>query len=272
MHVSRHRGRIGAAWRAGFVLSILAVPLGGCGSFIPWMFGFGTAGDYPPGITGNDTDPATDQRRANLHPPGFEGGVTVSARSAAVLPGKSSAFVRTGVLLPFDGRSGSSFQNVLQTASGTESFSEHWTIPLMAGVSVPAASLGIRVPNLSAEVFAGGQIKQRKLGLSLAESGFGVVGGVSASTTTTQLDPAIGVGLRYQFGKMGGIPTSIAMNLTADYEQPQSVSALSPNFPTVSYTASVPRGVNVSAGVALNFELYSPDSYSPAQPLLTKSR
>jgi hypothetical protein len=232
------------AWQRLFVAAMLltgGAPFAGCiDPVLHSMFG-------------HDYDPAVDHRDLRLPDPSVVGGATVSLRGPAMLPGKSSAFVRTGVFVPFDGRKSDSFQALLGIASGTGERRENFAVPVVGGISVPVSSLGIPIANLSAELFGGVQITQRKMGFALTETGFAA--GTSASSTYTDFDPAIGAGLQYYLGNFAGMPTSIGTNVTFDWVPSHSVSAPSSNFPSVVYTLNNSSHVNATAAIGLNFDI-----------------
>lgn len=252
-------------------LGALPLALSGCGSSRDCIYG--DEGDFNSssransyqfvqgcGVVGTDTDPSTDGRAFDPRSPRVQLGGTVTARTdtipgAGKLPGDASVFARTGVLAPPDGSWSTTFSNVLSTASGTASAREYFTVPLLAGVSIPVKTLGVPIDNLSVEAFGGGQIKRRQLGLAYTESGFGASGGLSGSQTWTDIDPAVGAGLQYKIATVSGMPISIGPNVTFDFRPQHSLTLPSANFPTVSYTLYQPREVDVSAGLTLNIDL-----------------
>ena len=60
--------------------------------------------------------------------------------------------------------------------TGQGSLQSNVTVPLLAGVTVPAKNVGVPIQNLSFEAFVGGQVQNRTLGFNLTEIGLPGVG------------------------------------------------------------------------------------------------
>jgi len=191
-----------------------------------------------------------------LHDPAFEAGATVTLRTPAAGDNGVTLFARTGVLVPIDGKSSAPVPTGFGPAptTGQTSLEEHWTVPLLAGVTVPAKNLGLPIQNLSFEAFVGGQVQNRTLAFTLNE--VGLPGTASASKNYTALDPAIGAGIQYYLGTFYGVPTSLGASYTVDMAlSDKQVNAPSPNFPGVTYTLSNPAHLSGTAAVTVNFDV-----------------
>ena len=141
----------------------------------------------------------------------FDAGATITVRTQPLGARKISLFARSGILVPLDGNSNATASEATLTAQAYNH--EHFTVPLFAGVAVPATAVGIPIANLSFEAFAGAQVKNRTMGFTW--TGAGLPGGaVSASDNFTTVDPAIGAGIQYYLGTYYGIPTSLGANFT----------------------------------------------------------
>lgn len=159
-------------------------------------------------------------------------GAPVSQRSADIRP-----FVRTGIAGDFSNeRSGSLPTFGGGGAVGRTTASQSWTVPLMAGLSVPASSIGWNVPGLTAEVFAGAHVTRRKSSLFLTETAAPPgASPISASSNWTTFDPAVGAALMYQVGKVSGRPVTVGPSVTVDWTRSHEYSVQSPNFATETY-------------------------------------
>ena len=152
-----------------------------------------------------------------------------SQRSAETRP-----FVRTGVLGSFSNERSASFQNLGGTiANGTTATSHSWTVPIMAGLSIPATSFGLNVPGLTAEVFAGAHVTRRKSSLFLTEALAPGGPPTSGSTSWTSFDPSVGAALMYQVGNVGARPVTVGPSVTVGWTRAHEFRVPSPNFPAV---------------------------------------
>lgn len=191
-----------------------------------------------------------------LNDPAFEAGATVTLRTPAAGNNGVTLFARTGVLVPIDDKSSAPVPTGFAPVSttGQASLEEHWTVPLLVGVTVPAKNLGVPIQNLSFEAFVGGQVQNQTLGFTLNE--VGLPGTATASTSYTTLDPAMGAGLQYYLGTFYGVPTSLGASYTVDiFTANKQVTAPSPNFPGIEYTLANPARVSGTAAVTLNFDI-----------------
>jgi hypothetical protein len=188
-------------------------------------------------------------------------GATVSL--SAPLPNSPvSGFVRTGLLIPVSGGSSTGAVPELlngASATGQAGYKERYTVPLYGGVSVPATSLGLPIPNVSFEAFAGAQVRNKELSLSLLENG----AGVSTSQRYTTLDPAFGIGLQYDLGTISNVRTSLGANYTYTMAlNDRTLSLSSKQFPGIAYTLTDPRHSSGAFNIGLNFDISAAPSYA----------
>jgi hypothetical protein len=170
-----------------------------------------------------------------------------SQRAAEVRP-----FVRTGLLGDFSNERNASFQNLGgASANGTAAFSRSFTVPVMVGLSVPATSVGLNMPGLTAEIFGGAQITRRKASLSLTEALAPGGPATSGSTSWTSIDPAVGAALMYHVGNIGAHPVTVGPSVTVDWTRSHDLHVASANFPVLElYTLNT--GKRAEASVMLN--------------------
>jgi hypothetical protein len=168
-------------------------------------------------------------------------------RGAEVTP-----FVRTGLLGDFSNERNALFQNLGgASANGTAAFSRSFTVPVMVGLSVPVTSVGVNMPDLTAEIFGAAQITRRKASLYLTEALAPGGPATSASTSWTSIDPAVGAALMYHVGNFGAHPVMVGPSVTVDWTQSHDLNVASANFPTLElYTLS--SGKRTEASVMLN--------------------
>lgn len=209
---------------------------------------------------------ATDPERRQLHASntaGGEAGGTLTLYGPAINPGSPGAaavkpFVRTGLLGDFSNTHSASFQNLGGAkANGTASFSHSWTVPVLAGLSVPATSIGLNMPRLTAEIFGGAQVRHRKASLSLTEALAPAGPGTAGSTSWTSFDPAVGAALMYNVGTVGGQPVSVGPSVIVDWTRSHDLNVTSANFPaTETYILSsgnrTEMSVMLNAAVGIN--------------------
>jgi hypothetical protein len=181
-----------------------------------------------------------------LPDPRFNAGATVTLRSPPIA-GKTTLFVRSGMLVPIDANKSATAFEAGQTGQAYKH--EHYTVPVVGGVAVPATALGIPMENLSFEAFAGVQIRNRTMGYTW--TGAGIPGGsVSASDNFTTVDPAIGGGIQYYLGTFYGIPTSLGTNLTFyRVEKSHTVDG------ALSSSLTEPAHYGAAGMVGLNFDI-----------------
>jgi hypothetical protein len=220
---------------------------------------------------------ASDPESRELSPSRTVGGtaggtVTLYGSPESAGPRRSEnirAFVRSGVLADFSNQESASFQNFGGgSANGNVAVSHSWTVPALAGVSIPASRIGVPVRGLTAEVYGGVQVTHRKASLYLTEAFAPGGPATSGSTSWTSIDPAIGAALMYEVGNLDNRPVTVGPSVTVDWAPSHSLAVTSANFPaTETYTFNTGRqtetrvmlnvnvGVNsmVSAGAAAGF-------------------
>jgi hypothetical protein len=214
----------------------------------------------PVGITSSTSssnDPPVDLPDAK-----FNAGATITLRTQPLGGDKITLFARSGILVPLDGNSNATASEATLTAQAYNH--EHFTVPLFAGVAIPATAVGLPIANLSFETFAGAQVKNRTMGFTWA--GAGLPGGaISASGNFTTVDPAIGTGIAYNLGTFSGIPTSAWANVTID----RVVNSHTLNG-DLSSSLTYPVHNSTAFAVGLNFDI--PTSGAPAPPpIITKA-
>jgi len=202
------------------------------------------------------TDP--EHRQLNMsNTVGGRAGGTLTLYAPPINPGSQRAaevrpFVRAGLLGDFSNERTASFQNLGGTkANGTAAISHSFTVPVMVGLSVPATSVGLNMPRLTAEIFGGAQITRRKASLSLTEALAPGGPATSASTSWTSVDPAVGAALMYQVGNIGAHPVTVGPSVTVAWTRSHDLKVRSANFPAFElYTLST--GKRAEASVMLN--------------------
>jgi hypothetical protein len=134
-------------------------------------------------------------------------------------------------------------------ATGMTTASQNWSVPLMFGYSTPLSSFGVAAPNVSLQFAAGGIIDHRTLGLSLFE----VLPTLqtSASVTTTQVNPALDFGVRYQ---VHGSSFSVGARALLDFQRPVSLTARSEPFPSAIYTLNTGSQVTSTFLIDLHYD------------------
>ena len=183
-----------------------------------------------------------------LHDPNYAAGATVSLRTPAAGGNGVTLFARTGAIVPIDQKSSAPINFPPAATYGQGSHQEYWRVPLVAGVTVPAANLGVSIPNLSFEAFAGGQVRNQEQALNLNAG--------SGTQHYTSLDPAFGAGMQYYLGTFYGVPTSLGANYTWDFSlQNRNLTINSTTIPGVTYSLINPPHVSGTAAVTLNFDL-----------------
>jgi hypothetical protein len=214
-----------------------------------------------PGGTVTTTTPGGDPPVA-LPDAKFDAGATITVRTQPLGARKISLFARSGILVPLDGNSNATASEATLTAQAYNH--EHFTVPLFAGVTVPATAVGIPIAKLSFEAFAGVQVKNRTMGFTWA--GAGLPGGaISASGNFTTVDPAIGTGIQYYLGTFYGIPTSAWANVTID-----RVVNSHTLYGDLSSSLTYPVHNSNAFAVGLNFDI--PTNGAPAPPpIITKA-
>jgi hypothetical protein len=218
---------------------------------------------FPPPSAECVSDPSFESSQCGgdppiaLHEPSYQAGATLTVRGRPMASlGNTSLFTRVGVETPIDPVSRGSFPNVggIAATSGQATLRESVSVPIVGGVSVPASTLGIAVPNLAFETFAGVQYNDQKLSLAVSEAGFPNTASGSASSGT--LDPIVGAGIQYGLGSFAGIPVSLGVDGRYVFPTaPATVAAVSPNFLGVSYNVTGPGRPYPMLSTTLNFDL-----------------
>ncbi len=202
------------------------------------------------------TDPELRQLNSSTTTGGEAGGtVTFYGSPVSSGPGRAEAirpFVRTGLLGDFSNEQSASFQNFGGgSANGRVTTSHSLTVPVMAGLSIPASRVGVNVRGLTAEVYAGAQVTRRKASLYLTEAFAPGGPATSASTNWTSLDPAVGAAVMYQVGNIGTRPVTVGPSVTVDWTRSHGFSAISANFPATE-TYIVNTGTRTEARLMFN--------------------
>jgi hypothetical protein len=89
---------------------------------------------------------------------------------------------------------------------------------------------------------------------------------VSASTSWTSFDPALKIGLRYDYGKLGRYPVFLGTSVMFDWGRSHSLFVQSPIFPSQSYTMSSGRQTDTTLLFSIGVDL-TPTPPPPAQPV-----
>jgi hypothetical protein len=143
-----------------------------------------------------------------------------------------------------------------------------WTVPLLAGVSIPARWLGWNMPGLSFELLGGVNFNHRNASISLTEPGAGPGGlAVNASKTWTSTDPALGIGFQYRLGNFAGLPLSFGTTAIFDWTKAQTLRAQSPNFPSQSYALNTGSQRDTLVLFSLSVDLFAPPAPAPYMPV-----
>jgi hypothetical protein len=195
---------------------------------------------------------ASDPEQRSVNWPnkaGGEAGGTLTIYGSS-LGSQIKPFVRAGVLGDFSDKRSATLQNFGgNNASGTVSVSRSMTIPVMAGLSVPATSFGLNMPDLTAELFGGAQVTRRKSSLALTEAL--APAATSGSSSWTSVDPAVGAALMYRVGNIGNNPVTVGPSVTVDWTRSHDLNVPSANFPaTELYTLK--SGNHTETTVLLN--------------------
>jgi hypothetical protein len=187
----------------------------------------------------------SDPPVTGLHDPDFHAGATVSVRVPAAGDNGTTLFARTGVLAPIDGSKTVAIPPIAGVfASGTASQRENIAVPLYGGVTVPAKNVGIPIPNLSFEGFAGTNIKNEKTSFALAAPA-----SVSGSGSYTVANPAAGAGIQYYIGTYWGMPTSIGAAYIVD------IQTADHTVDAGAHTFTNPGHIDQTAAFTLNFDI-----------------
>jgi len=159
------------------------------------------------------------------------------------------------------------FPNGFPNASGVVTDPPRWMLPLLAGIIFPTSRIGLNVPGLRAEILGGGALIRRTASINLAEPGAGPGAlPVSASTSWTSFDPALKIGLRYDWGKLGAYPMFLGSSVMFDWTGSHTLFVQSPNFPSQSYTLSSGRQMDTTLLFSIGLDLSPPPPPPQAAP------
>ena len=203
---------------------------------------------------------ATDPELREISPARTTGGaaggtVTLYGSPASLGPHRSETvrpFVRTGLHGDFSNEQSASFQNFGgASANGSLSVSHSMTIPVLAGISIPASRIGLNAPGLTTEIFGGVQVTRRKASLQLTEALAPGGPATSASTSWTSIDPALGAAVMYHVGNIDTRPVTVGPSVTVNQMRSHNFTATSANFPATE-TYVVNTGSRTEARVMFN--------------------